>query len=283
MKNALRPAGLLYVEAVADYIVGDVHGCFATFQALLEEIRFQPEEDRLSFVGDLVNKGPDSLAMLRWVYTNRNVACMVLGNHDLHLLRVYFGLREPKASDRFEEILAAEDARRLIAWLRRRPLVLEVADHIIVHAGILPSWGIDRTLSLARKVRERMNRKAKKLLATSNGWSGSDWSSPRLAGVLRVLTAVRCCTDPSTPDFDYTGPPEQAPDSLRPWFSFPMIETSGRTFAFGHWARLGLRIEPAAVCLDSGCAYGGFLSAWRIDDRRLVQVPNQNESVPPDE
>lgn len=268
---------------MADYVIGDIHGCFQTFLSLLEEIRFQSDRDRLFFVGDLVNKGPGSLAMLRWIYERRNIARMVLGNHDLHLLRVYFGLREPKPSDRFEEVLAAEDVPRMISWLRRRPLLIEVRGHIVVHAGVLPVWGLERAILLARKVRERLNRKPKKTLSASNGWSGPDWSLPPPAGALRVLTSVRCCADSGVPDFSYTGPPEQAPSSLKPWFSFPVVEASGLTFVFGHWARLGLRIEPNAVCLDSGCVYAGKLSAWRIDDRRLFQVPNQNESIPQDE
>jgi bis(5'-nucleosyl)-tetraphosphatase (symmetrical) len=265
---------------MANYAIGDVHGCFRTFRTLLEEIRFQPETDRLWFVGDLVNKGPDSLSMLRWAYRHRDVARLVLGNHDLHLLRVYFGLRQPKAGDRFEDLLSAEDAPKLIRWLRRRPLVLEVADSLIVHAGILPAWNMDQTVTLARRVQQRLDRKPRQILATHDGWSGHDWTAPRLAGVLRVFTAVRCCADPLTPDFAYTGSPEKAPDELKPWFTFPAIDDSGRTFIFGHWAGLGLRVEPHAVCLDTGCIYGGPLSAWRIDDRRLFQVPNQNENVP---
>lgn len=268
---------------MANYVIGDVHGCFVTFRALLEEIRFQDETDRLWFVGDLVNKGPDSISMLRWAYEHRNVVRVVLGNHDLHLLRVYFGLRQPKTSDRFGDILSAKDAPKLIRWLRRRPLVQEVSDSLVVHAGILPAWGIDQTVTLARRIQDRLTRKPRQILSTNNGWSGLDWTSPRLAGALRVFTAVRCCAGPLTPDFAYTGPPEKAPDELKPWFSFPAIDHSGWTFIFGHWAGLGLCVGTHAVCLDSGCIYGGPLSAWRIDDRRLFQVPNQNESVPMDE
>ena len=268
---------------MANYVIGDVHGCFATFRALLTEIRFRPEEDRLCFVGDIVNKGPQSLSMLRWIYEHRDVAEMVLGNHDLHLLRVYFGLREPKSSDRFDEILTATDALPLLRWVRRRPLIVEMGDHVIVHAGILPAWGIDLTRHLAGRVQQRLTRKPKKLLATRDGWSGAKWNPPRLAGAVRVLTGVRCCVDGETPEFAYTGPPEESPPTLKPWFAFPAIAKLERTFFFGHWARLGLRIEPHAICLDGGCVYGGPLNAWRIDDRRLFQVPNQGETVPQDE
>ena len=268
---------------MSDYVIGDVHGCFATFTALLEEIRFQREIDRLWFVGDLVNKGPDSLAMLRWIHQQRDCAQMVLGNHDLHLLRVYFGLREPKGGDRFGAILAAEDAPKLIRWLLRRPLILEVGEALIVHAGILPIWRVDRTAAFARKAAERLAQKPRKTLSASNGKSGLDWNEPDSTGALRVLTALRCCADETTPDFEYTGPPEQAPAPLKPWYSFPAIQESGRLFFFGHWARLGLHLTPHAICLDSGCAYGGPLSAWRLDDRRLFQVPNQAEKVPQEE
>ena len=263
-----------------NYVIGDVHGCFATFQALLEKIRFQPATDRLWFVGDLVNKGPDSVSMLRWTYEHRDVAQVVLGNHDLHLLRVYLGLREAKSSDRLDEVLTARDAPKLIDWLQRCPLVLEVDGSLVVHAGILPVWGIDQTVSLARRVRKRLGTKPRQILSMKNGRPELDWMSPQLTGALRVFTAVRCCAGPSIPDFAYTGPPEKAPTTLKPWFSFPSINDAGRTFLFGHWAGLGLRIEPHAVCLDSGCIYGGPLSAWRIEDRRIFQVPNQNESVP---
>jgi bis(5'-nucleosyl)-tetraphosphatase (symmetrical) len=262
---------------MATYAVGDIHGCFETFQALLSRLRFSPEQDRLWLVGDLVNRGPDSQAVLQWVRRHERRTTVVLGNHDLHLIFGRNELRRSRSRDALSTLWEAPAASSLVNWLSRRRLMVRRGPWVLVHAGILPAWPVRRWLRVASRLEKRLR---------TGRWRGLDKTAPdgdagfRLtrASTLRVLTNLRCCRSEREPLQGFTGPPESAPPGTRPWFAYPAVSGSGLTFLFGHWASLGFYRSPSAWCLDSGCVYGGELTAVRLEDGRVFQERNR-ESV----
>lgn len=263
---------------MATYVIGDVHGCFETLQRLLRRCRFDAVTDRLWFVGDLVNRGPGSLAMLRWAVEHEHRLVAVLGNHDLHLLARAAGMGEPKRRDTLDEVLAAPDRDDLLAWLRRRPLLHRADRFTLVHAGLLPTWTDDQAEAVARETEEALRGpEGYKLLAAAEKKDAERWrkgldglvrSRVALAGFARLRTLTvegRLCPD-------FSGPPEEAPRGCRPWYELRRPEGAG-TILFGHWAALGFRRLAGAVCLDSGCAWGRSLTALRLDDGEAFQEP----------
>lgn len=259
---------------MATYAVGDIHGCFETFQALLSRLRFSPEEDRLWLVGDLVNRGPDSQAVLEWVRRHERRTTVVLGNHDLHLILGWHELTRRRPQDSFGKLWEAP-AAPLVDWLSRRRLMVRRGRWVLVHAGILPAWPVHRWLRVASGLERRLG---------TGRWRGLvDKSIPDREGVfrltrasaLRVLTHLRCCRSEREPLPGFTGPPASAPPGTRPWFDYPAVSGSGLTFLFGHWASLGFHRSPSAWCLDSGCVYGGELTAVRLEDGRVFQERNR--------
>lgn len=265
---------------MATYAIGDVHGCFETLRRLLRRIAYDPARDRLWFVGDLINRGPDSLGVLRWAAAQGDRIVVVLGNHDLHLLARAEGVSAPKKRDTLEEILEAPDRDDLLAWLRSRPLVHREGEILLVHAGLFPEWTPAEAERLARDVEARLRGdKAPKLLGTvdqkaaekwKEGLSGSDRARVALAGFARMRTLEadgRMCSE-------FSGPPSLAPKGCRPWFGIPERRSAGATVIFGHWAALGLKMGNGIAALDSGCAWGRELTALRLDDWRLFQEPS---------
>jgi bis(5'-nucleosyl)-tetraphosphatase (symmetrical) len=264
---------------MATYAIGDVHGSFATLQLLLRRIAFDPRADRLWFVGDLVNRGEGSLAMLRWAAGNDERIVAVLGNHDLHLLARAAGVAAAKKRDNLEEVLAAPDRDDLLAWLRRRPLLHREGETLLVHAGLFPEWTPAAAERLAREVEERLRgEKGTRLLAAAEPkgaarWkeelSGQERARVALAGFARLRTLYpngRVCAD-------FSGPPAFAPRGCRPWFAIPGRKSAGVTVIFGHWAALGLQVGGGIAALDTGCAWGRELTALRLDDWRVFQQP----------
>jgi len=264
---------------MATYAIGDVHGCFETLRRLLRRIAFDPRQDHLWFVGDLVNRGPGSLEMLRWAMEQDDRIVVVLGNHDLHLLARAAGLAEVKKRDSLEAVLEAPDRDDLLLWLRHRPFVHREGELLLVHAGLFPSWTPAAAERLAREVEERLRSdKGPKLLAmieqkTAERWqddlTGQDRARTALAGFARLRTLdeqERMCPD-------FSGPPDQSPKGCRPWFSVPGRKSAAATVIFGHWAALGLRIKDGVAALDTGCAWGRELTALRLDDWRTIQEP----------
>jgi bis(5'-nucleosyl)-tetraphosphatase (symmetrical) len=260
---------------MATYAIGDVHGCFETLRRLLRRIAFDRRRDRLWLVGDLVNRGPRSLEVLRWAVEQGDRLVVVLGNHDLHLLARAAGVAEVKRRDTLEAVLEAPDRDDLLLWLRNRPLVHREGEHLLVHAGLFPSWSPAGAERLAREVEERLRSdKASRLLAaidqkTAERWrddlAGHDRALAALAGFARLRTLdaeARMCPD-------FSGPPQTAPRGCRPWFSVPDRRSAGVTVLFGHWAALGLRLESGVAALDTGCAWGRELTALRLDDGRV--------------
>jgi bis(5'-nucleosyl)-tetraphosphatase (symmetrical) len=258
---------------VSIYVIGDLHGCFKTFLSLLDRIAYSPDSDRLWLVGDLVNRGPASLETLQWVYENRTNVQMVLGNHDLHFMGRHLGVRQPKTSDKLEPLLSSPDCPKLVEWLCRQPLIYRESFYVLVHAGVLPSWVPHETLRLAEEAQDLLVRRPEAVLSRPPVFDHG--AERRVIETIRILTLIRCCETEDEAVFGFTGPPGEAPDSCTPWFEYPPISRGNQTFLFGHWARLGYHRTERAICLDSSCAYGGMLSAIRLEDLRVFQVPNR--------
>ena len=260
------------------FAIGDVQGCHASLQELLAKIRILTPAPRLIFVGDLVNRGPDSLGTLRALRAMGDAADFVLGNHDLHLLAVANGIRKPHRSDTLDDILSAPDRDELFDWLRHRPLALFEEGHLLVHAGVLPQWSAAQTMELAHEV-ETMLRGPDWVgfLAEMYGNQPARWEdglkgADRLRCIVNGLTRTRFCAPDGTMDFLSKEGGDSAPAGHMPWFDVPGRRTEEVTVVFGHWSTLGLTLRPNLIGLDTGCVWGGQLSAVCLQDRTLVQV-----------
>ena len=261
------------------YAIGDVQGCHDELKRLIDRIRFDPAQDRLWFVGDLVNRGPRSLEVLRFVMGLRERAVTVLGNHDVHLLSCAYGLRNPKPNDTIDDVLQAPDRDELVAWLVSRPFLHRTDDYVLVHAGLHPSWSAAQAMALAEEASALVQQDPRgsiRILRSASPpplWQDSLRGDDRLRSVVAILTRIRTCTADGTLDLDFDGPPEQIPHGRRPWFEWPGAYSSDVTVVFGHWSALGLRIEPHVVALDTGCVWGRALTAVRLDDGCVYQQP----------
>ncbi len=264
---------------MATYAIGDVQGSFEELQALLRVIGFDRNKDRLWFVGDLVNRGPASLATLRFVRNLSARARTVLGNHDLHLLALAHGVVKEREDDTLAEVLAAPDRDELLDWLRRLPMIHVEADHVLVHAGLLPQWDVATAKALAREVEaELCGPRHREFLAQLYGSRPDRWDDnlrgiDRLRVVVNAMTRLRFCTPEGVMEFHTKGETAKAPAGYLPWFDVPGRKSAGSTLICGHWSALGLRIAPNLLALDSGCVWGRKLTAVRLEDRRLYQVP----------
>jgi len=244
---------------VATYAVGDIQGCAHTFERLLERVAFDPHADRLWCVGDLVNRGPDSLTVLRRLRGLGDRVVAVLGNHDLHLLRVAAGGRS-KRRDTLESVLCAPDRDVLLGWLRRRPVLHQEGGFLMVHAGLLPSWSVHEAVEAARCVEAR--------LGTGDPLSVAEEEA------LAALTRLRFVDEQGRPDYGPKMGPEEAPPGLRPWFEARL--SGEETVVFGHWSTLGLYLAPGYAGLDTGCVWGGALTAYRLEDGAVFMEPGAN-------
>lgn len=262
---------------MALYAVGDVQGCFRTLERLLKRIRFDPAVDRLWLAGDLVNRGPRSLEVLRWARRlDRSLVC-VLGNHDLHLIGRALGVRRAKRLDTLDEILEAPDRDALLEWLRVRPLLHHEGGRLLVHAGLQPAWTVKGAEAVARTLEKRLRGRGAKALIGSlwgrelPGWAEAEEGEERDVLALQTFTLMRTCDSGGRLCHAFSGPPEDAPPACRPWFAIPERRTVDTQVVCGHWSALGLRQEAGLVALDTGCVWGGPLSAVRLDDGTLFQ------------
>ena len=279
--------GAAGVAGMSICAIGDLQGCCDSLDALLArpEIANDPQA-RFWFAGDLVNRGPASLKTLRTVMALGNRAVSILGNHDLHLLGVAAGIRKPGKSDTTQEILDAPDADKLLAWIRSRPLAHFERGHLMVHAGVLPAWTAAQTLGLASEVESALRGpKWRDFLTRMYGnapaaWSDSLQGPDRLRVIVNALTRMRYCTLDGTMDFDAKDAAGDAPAGHVPWFDVPGRATASVTVVFGHWSTMGLVRQPGVLGLDTGCVWGGQLTAVRLDDRQLVQVQCPQYRVP---
>jgi bis(5'-nucleosyl)-tetraphosphatase (symmetrical) len=264
---------------MATYAIGDVQGCFETLQALLERVDFDPTLDRVVFVGDLINRGPGSEEALRWAIAQGDRVQMVLGNHELHLIARYLGTEPPKRRDTIDGILGADDAEELVAWVRSQPLARRCGDFLVVHAGLLPQWSFADAERLAREAEEALRgEEAADVLRVSSGKDGIAWSESlegldRLRAIVQALTQIRTCSRDGRPCLDFKEAPHEAPAGCTPWFDLPAPWMEEGTVVFGHWARLGLHVTEHAIGLDTGAAWGGSMTALRLEDRELFSQP----------
>jgi bis(5'-nucleosyl)-tetraphosphatase (symmetrical) len=265
---------------VARYAIGDVQGCMSSLERLLALIDYSPSRDQLWFVGDLVNRGPRSLDVLRWAHAHDSVITCVLGNHDLHLLARAAGAAGPKQRDTLDEVLAAPDADRLIDWLRARPLVHIENSQILVHAGLHPRWTVDDVRACAGEIEHELRGPSWRafLAQITTGAAAPRWD-PRLGGgdrwraILAYLVRVRTCRADGRVEPDFDGHPSNAPPGCVPWYALPdPAWAKTHSVVFGHWAALGLDIGPRHVALDTGCVWGKSLTAFRFDDRMVFQA-----------
>ena len=262
--------------------IGDVQGCLDALVRLVASIDAQRAQGSppspLWLVGDLVNRGPRSLATLRWAIENEHRITMVLGNHDLHLLAVAAGIRPEHRSDTLGEILAAPDAADLIDWVRRRPLAHLQDGHLLVHAGVLPQWSAERAVELAAEVQHELaSPRWVDFLRTMYGNEPAHWDerlrgADRLRMIVNALTRLRFCTPDGTMDFTVKAGVDAAPAGHVPWFEVPARASADTTIVFGHWSHLGLIDRPKLIALDTGCVWGGALTAMRLADRAVFST-----------
>ena len=258
------------------YCIGDLQGCGAPFARLLEKIDFSPSRDTLYLLGDLVNRGPDSLAVLRRLMALGDAAQCLLGNHDLHLLALWQGVRKPGHSDTVQDVVQAPDNAALLEWLRHRSMALHRHGWLMVHAGVLPQWSTAQTLALAAEVEAALRGPDLKGFLgamygnTPKAWSDGLQGADRLRVIVNALTRLRFCTPGGAMEFGSTESAAGAPAGYLPWFEAPARATRETPMAFGHWSTLvadarrhpGLRNN--ALALDTGCVWGGRLSAARL-------------------
>lgn len=259
---------------MAIYSIGDVQGCFDELQALLASVKFA-KGDRLWFVGDLVNRGPKSLEVVRFVRGLGDRAVVVLGNHDLHLVTQHEGFAKARKDDTFTDVFDARDRDELVDWLRMRPMMHAAGDWAMVHAGLLPQWSVPKALQLAQEVEAALKgRGYREFLANMYGSKPDQWSDElkgwdRLRVIVNAMTRMRFCTPEGKMDFQTKG--AKAPKGYRAWFDLRPKEN--HKLVCGHWSALGLRVTERLAALDSGCVWGGKLTALRLEDRKLYAVP----------
>ncbi len=255
------------------YAIGDVQGCADELRSLLGRLRFSADRDQVWLVGDLVNRGPRSLETLRYVRSLSDNAVVVLGNHDLHLLALALGGREAaKRGDTLGEVLAAPDRDELLEWLIGRPLAHLDTGHgdLLVHAGLVPQWTAPQAVALAREVESALRRDPQAFLRQMYGDRPDHWSED-LAGmersrfVVNVLTRLRVCTADGRVDLGMKGPPGKARPAFRPWFELEGRASRDTRIIFGHWSALGYVNAHGVIGLDTGCVWGGALTALNLD------------------
>lgn len=263
-----------------NYLLGDLQGCCDPLERLLQTIDFSPSRDHLYVLGDLVNRGPDSLGVLRRLRGLGNAATSLLGNHDLHLLAVAHGVRKPHRSDTLGAILTAPDRDDWLDWIRQQRLAVHEQGWLMVHAGVVPQWDAAQTVALAREVEAMLaGPDLGEFLTSMYGneparWDDSLQGVPRWRCVVNVLTRLRFCAEDGTMEFATKDGSHGAPEGFMPWFEVPGRRTAGTPVAFGHWSTLGLINRDDLLALDTGCVWGGQLSAVRVDGatRELIQI-----------
>lgn len=263
---------------MATYAIGDIQGCFEALERMVALIEFDPTEDQLWFVGDIVNRGPDSLASIRYIKDLGDRAVTVLGNHDLHLLTVAAGYTRLHRGDTLQDILDAPDREDLLHWLRSRKLMHAQDGWAMVHAGLLPQWPIERALELAQEVEHALAGPGYlELLGSMYGNQPDEWHDDlkghdRLRVIVNAMTRLRLCTRTGKMEFKHKSAPRSLPEGYFPWYAVPGRASAGNQIIFGHWSTLGLHASKDVVALDSGCLWGNALSAMRLEDRTIFQI-----------
>jgi bis(5'-nucleosyl)-tetraphosphatase (symmetrical) len=270
------------------YLLGDLQGCGNPLARLLDEVAFSPSRDHLYVLGDLVNRGPDSLGVLQRLRALGGAATCLLGNHDLHLLAVAHGVRQPHRSDTLGPILNAPDRDDWLNWLRQQKLAVCAHGWLMVHAGVLPQWDTAQTLALAAEAEAMLQGPdLAEFLPQMYGNTPAQWHDglqgvPRWRCVINALTRLRFCSVDGTMEFATKEGAGGAPEGYMPWFEVPGRRTAQQPVAFGHWSTLGLINRDDLLALDTGCVWGGQLTAVRLtpEGREVVQVPCEQALQP---
>jgi bis(5'-nucleosyl)-tetraphosphatase (symmetrical) len=273
---------------MSTYVIGDLQGCFDTLQALLRRVNFDYKRDTLWFVGDLVNRGAGSLACLRYVKSLGRRARVVLGNHDLHLLAVAEGFAKAGKLDTLGPILEADDREELLIWLRQQPLLYVEGDAAMVHAGLMPEWSWEKSRRLAQEVERALRGpRFRRTLAAMYGDQPDHWrddltGAARLRFIINTMTRMRALDGEGRHQIKYKSGLADMPQELRPWFACPTVRRSTRTLYTGHWSAIGYLQHDRVVALDTGCIWGGALTAVRLDDHKRFTQPSVEAGKPKD-
>jgi bis(5'-nucleosyl)-tetraphosphatase (symmetrical) len=271
---------------MATYAIGDIQGCFHSFQSLLKKIQFNPALDNLWLVGDLINRGSGSLEVLRWVFDHQSSIVSVLGNHDLHTLVVAEGFVNAHRSDTIQPLLDAPDADTLLSWLRHQPLLHFANDHLMVHAGLLPAWTPSQAQLLGQEVHQALCAdNYREFLKHMYGNQPVQWDEAltgwdRLRVITNAMTRLRICSQAGEMEFKFKGELSNRPAGYVPWFEIAGRASADTPVIFGHWSALGLHMANNVFALDTGCLWGGALTALRVDDKAVFQVPCHVDDAP---
>jgi bis(5'-nucleosyl)-tetraphosphatase (symmetrical) len=275
---------------MALYLIGDVQGCDAALERLLAKIRFSPSRDTLYLLGDLVNRGPDSAAVLRRLMGYGDCARSLLGNHDLSLLAVAHGKQAPHRNDTMDSVLLAPERGAMLDWLRHQRMAISARGLLMVHGGLLPQWDVAQALVLAQEVETVLRGPGlEDFLAQMYGNEPAQWSDSlagfdRMRVIVNAMTRLRFCTPEGVMNLRASGGLKDAPPGHLPWFDVPGRKSAGATIAFGHWSTLGFLQRPDIISLDTGCVWGGCLSALRLgpdaQSHELIQVKCEQAQVP---
>jgi bis(5'-nucleosyl)-tetraphosphatase (symmetrical) len=263
---------------MATYAIGDIQGCRDELARLLDACRFDPAQDKVWLVGDLVNRGPDSVGVLRLVRSLGDAAVTVLGNHDLAMLAQAEGFGHSHKGDTVQSVFDAPDREDLLAWLRAQKLVHAEGDHLLVHAGLLPQWTVAEAVSLADEVHAWLRSPHyREFLRHMFGNQPDHWDDAlsgfdRLRVITNSCTRMRVCTPEGRMEFKFKGEQGNIPPGHLPWFDLPDRASADTTIVCGHWSALGLLVRPDLIALDTGCLWGGPLTAMRLEDRQVFQV-----------
>ena len=258
------------------YVIGDVQGCSDALARLLEQI---PADADVWFCGDLVNRGPDNLGVLRQVRDLGARARVVLGNHDIHLLGVAAGVREAGRLDSIADILNCPERDAWLDWLRQWPLAHYEQGVLMVHAGVLPQWSLTQVLNYSKEARQVLSaddyaEQLKTLFGSSpNRWKNTLHGAERIRAIINAFTRIRVCDAQGAMDFQFKGELPNVPEGLMPWFRVPARKTLNQPIIYGHWSALGLHYENNTVCLDTGCVWGLELTAYHYPSGETISVP----------
>lgn len=258
------------------YVIGDVQGCAEPLARLLAQI---PAHADIWFCGDLINRGPDNLGVLRQVQALGSRARVILGNHDIHLLGVAAGVRAPGRSDTLDDILLSPDCEGWLNWLRQWPLAHFEHGILMVHAGVMPQWSLKQVLQYSDEAHALLASDGyvehlKTLFGSSpNYWKNSLRGAERTRAIINAFTRMRVCAPDGAMDFQFKGEIGDVPDGLLPWFRLPQRKTADQAIVFGHWSALGLHCENNTICLDTGCVWGQKLTAYHYPSGEVISVP----------
>ena len=272
---------------MATYVIGDIQGCHYSFLELLQKIKFNKDKDQLHFVGDLVNRGKNSKIFLDWCLANSSSIDSVLGNHDLHFLSVFFGESEQTKLDTLDETLSSKQVEKYVEWLLNRKLAYDIDKTLIVHAGISPNWTIKKTKKIASKVNKSVKKNPNKFFKNMYGnfplaWSNKLPSSSKKRMAVNIMTRMRMLRDDLSMDYDYKGAIDETlknnTPAIQPWFDFKRKDADHKIIT-GHWSAIGVHQHQYGISIDSGCAWGKFLSAIRLSDSKIFQVQANKQDL----